>query len=141
MHVNVVAHIQRYNTYRARSTYQKFADSWAQYHKCFIKWKRHDAAKLEGLLIAHYVELDALRHTVAVNTATEREWCPHIDLQQQQITASLKQLGGAKALARLQEAVEASARYGLFVVSMRAGRAGCNGVDHPILSGKRTMWR
>lgn len=85
-----------------------------------MKWKRHDADKLEGLLIAHYVELDALRHTVAGNTATEREWCPHIDLQQQQISASLKQLGGGKALARLQEAVEANARFGLFVAVLNA---------------------
>ncbi|KAJ1660727.1 hypothetical protein IWQ61_000388 [Dispira simplex] len=88
-----------------------FIHRWDTFYRNFLVWKRRDTRNMLGTLIAHYIELDRLWHSVSVDANARSTWKPPILEQREAIRVEIRRFGGQAALDQLQEALQ-TARSG-----------------------------
>eukprot|EP01135_Chromosphaera_perkinsii_P003432 Nk52_evm1s243 gene=Nk52_evmTU1s243 len=97
-----------YKSLQGAKYFSEFAKAWKQYRMDFDDWKQIDQSRLVDGLVAHYMELEALKETVSGNPETEAHWFPNIEAQQEIIYKKLLTLGSNKAIRRLKKRKSAS---------------------------------
>ncbi|KAJ1977361.1 hypothetical protein H4R34_003608 [Dimargaris verticillata] len=83
---------------------QTFARRWDTYYHGFVAWKKKDSAQILETLIAHYLELDRLWHTVKPHAEANESWRAPIAEQRETIKEQIIKFGGDAALQRLLQA-------------------------------------
>ena len=91
-----------YKSLQGAKYFGDFLKVWKQYRLDFDDWKQIDQSRLVDGLVAHYMELEALKETVSGNPETEAHWFPNIESQQDIIYKKLVTLGNSKALRKLK---------------------------------------
>ena len=72
------------------------------YCQIFESWRSKDLPELEDSLMEQYLEQEMILKAASDTPATMREWLPHVRKHQAQIRKKLRQVGGQKALEKLE---------------------------------------
>ncbi|KAJ1971779.1 hypothetical protein H4R35_005060 [Dimargaris xerosporica] len=83
---------------------QTFARRWDTYYHGFVAWKKKDSAQILETLVAHYLELDRLWHTVKPHAEAHESWRAPIAEQRETIKEQIAKFGGDAAIERLLQA-------------------------------------
>ncbi|KAJ1925732.1 hypothetical protein IWQ60_004372 [Tieghemiomyces parasiticus] len=87
-----------------------FVRDWDTFYRTFLAWKRKDSRHVLETLIAHFLELDRLWHTVRTAGGADETWRAPIAAQRDAIREQIERFGGPSALERLHRAQEAARR-------------------------------